>query len=264
MASYGPGVDCDEYLKRLKTLTELPKRNLEQEATLRGAHKRCVEYYMEQRRKEQAEREAREEQDRQAVDAADSGRPTQGLQGSKSPWLADWMREEAEREEIENSMPMETDSESASDEAEVLPPNSRRYARQVAIDEAIRGLEFVRNNAEAMRTSADVRAQAARDLITYIQNPENTRGVSPSVVRAILERMATYENAARTHTETMASVEDRARDAEQAVRKEYKQFKTWVKSMSHLTTSALSEFDEIVAQYPGEPYDSDGSDASNA
>jgi len=275
-------VDCKKYTDALEEARKQSVRDYEREAELRLFLNRCQEHYMEMRRKQKAERERKEKerQDQEAV-AAGTRRPDKGYQGSKYPAMMDFLREEEEREAAENmTTPSEDgdegeeegegegegedDAMSASDEDDVFPDNSHRYARQVAIDEAIRELMFVRRGVEAMTTSANVRANAAQAMITYLKDPNNRKGVDPSIVRDILERVGAYENAARAHVETMASVEDHAKAATEAVRAGYKQFETWATSMSHLTASANRELNEILDQYRGEPYDSDGSDASNA
>ena len=281
-------VDCKKYTDALKEAQKQSVRDYEREAELRLFHKRCQEHYMEMRRKqkEEKERKERERQDAEAV-AAGTRRPEKGYQGSKYPAVMDYLREEEEREAAENMRTPsedgdegeeegggeaegeadgegEDDAMSTSDEDDVFPDNSRRYARQVAIDEAIRELTFVRRGVGAMTTSANVRANAAQAMITYLKNPANTRGVDPSTVRNILERMGAYEDAARAHVETMASVEDHATAALEAVRNGYRQFANWAKSTSDLAASANRELNAILDEYKGEPYDSDGSDASDA
>ena len=279
-------VDCKKYADALKEAQNQSVRDYEREAELRLYHKRCQEHYMEMRRKQKAEkqRKEKERQDAEAV-AAGTRRPEKPYQGSKYPAVMDFLREEQEREAAENmTTPSEDEYEgeeederedegegegeddamSASDEDEVFPDNSRRYARQVAIDEAIRELTFVRRGVGAMTTSANVRANAAQAVITYLKDPANTKGVDPITVRNILERVGAYEDAARAHVETMASVEDHAKAAVAAVRVGYRQFADWAKSTSDLAASANRALNAILDEYMGEPYDSDGSDASDA
>ena len=109
-----------------------------------------------------------------------------------------------------------------------------------------------------------VEEKAALAMITHLKDPENTRGVDYSIIEGILERVEAYEEAARAHADTMATAEDHATAAEEAVRTGYRQFADWARSTSDVAASANRELKAILDEYNGEPYDSDGSDASDA
>jgi len=286
----GPDGNCKEYLRLLREAQQKQPdmRDTAREQELVALHRQCMQNYIARRKRAIAEQKLKEEQNREAVAAARSGRPApQGYQGSKYPAIVNYLQEEAEREAAENmktpsedeeesesegesegedeaEAETEDDAMSTSDEDDVFPNNSRRYARQVAIDEAIRKLDFVRSRVEAMTTSADVRANAALAMITHLKNPLNTTGVNVNIIEGILQRVEAYEKAARAHADTMATVEDHATAAEEAVRNGYRQFADWARSTSDVAASANEDLNAIIDEYNGEPYDSAGSDASDA